>query len=98
MQWDLHPNQSWRISEPLTGTFKTIADGGAFLWCCKWKQNDLFEDTFKKYVHAVRKFGIDVVVFDGYVVSTGDCNHQKRTGKMLNAVDICDDNPCPSDQ
>ena len=46
----------------------------------------------------MRKFGIDVVVFDGYVVSTKDCTHQKRTGKMLNAVDICDDNLCPSDQ
>ena len=98
MQWDLQPIQSWRTSEPRPGTFKTIADGGAFLWCCKWKENDLFGDIFKKYVDAVRKFGIDVVVFDGYVVSTKDCTHQERTGKMLNAVDICDDNLCPSDQ
>ena len=49
-------------SEPLPGTFKTIADGGAFLWCYKWKENDLFGDIFKKYVDAVRKFAIDVVV------------------------------------
>ena len=46
----------------------------------------------------MRKFGIDVVVFDGYAVSTKDCIHQKRTGKMLNAVDICGDKPCPSHQ
>ena len=85
-------------SEPLPGTFKTIADGGAFLWCCKWKQNDLFGDIFKKYVDAVKKFGKDVVVFDGYAVPTKDCTHQKRTGKVLNVVDICDDNPYSSDQ
>ena len=52
-------------SEPLPGTFKTIADGGAFLWCCKWKENDMLGDIFKKYVDTVRKFEIDVVVFDG---------------------------------
>ena len=97
MQWDLQPIQSWRTSEPLPGTFKTTGDGGAFLWYCKWKENDLFGDIFKIYVDAVRKFGIDVVVFDGYVVSTKDCTHQKRTGNMFIAVDICD-NPCPTDQ
>ena len=82
-------------SEPLPGTFKTIADWGAFLWCCKWKENDLFGDTFKKCVDAVRKFVIYVVIFYGHAVSTKDCTHQKRTGKMLNAVDISDDIPLP---
>ena len=24
------------LSEPLPGTFRATADGGAFLWCCKW--------------------------------------------------------------
>ena len=35
-------------SEPLPGTFTTIADGGAFMWCCNWKKNDLFGDIFQK--------------------------------------------------
>ena len=69
-------------SEPLLGTFKTIANGGAFLWCCKWKENDLFEDILKKYVDAVRKLGIDIVVFDGYTVST-------RTVLIKNKLGIC---------
>ena len=32
---------------------------------CKWKKNDRFGDVFQKYVDAVGKLGIDVVVFDG---------------------------------
>ena len=36
-------------SEPLTGVFRTIADGGEFLWCRKWKKNDLFRHLFQKY-------------------------------------------------
>ena len=30
-------------SKPLPGTFRTIADVAAFLWCCKWKK---FGDIF----------------------------------------------------
>ena len=46
----------------------------------------------------MRKFGIYFVVFDGYAISTKDCADQKRTGKMVNTVNICDNNPFPSDQ
>ena len=47
-------------SEPLPGTFRTIADGGVFLLCCKWKKNDLYRDV-SEIVDAVGKFEIDVV-------------------------------------
>ena len=77
-------------SNPLSGTFRTISDRCAFLWCCKYKKNDLFSDMFQKY--DARKFGIDIVVFDGNTNSTKDCTHLKRIGKMLGIVDICDDN------
>ena len=66
-------------SESLPSTFKTIADEGAFPWCCKWQKNDLFGDIFQKYVDTVGKFGIGVIVFDGYAVSIKDCTHEKRT-------------------
>ena len=66
-------------SKSLPSTFRTIADGGAFLWCCKWQKNDLFGDIFQKYVDTVGKFGIGVIVFDGYAISTKDCTHEKRT-------------------
>ena len=65
---------------------------------CKWKKNDRFGDVFQKYVDAVGKLGIDVVVFDGYAVSTKDCTHQKRTGKKLNIVHIREDNSCPAER
>ena len=68
-------------AESLPITFRTTVDESAFLWCCKWKIKDLFGDIFQKYVDTVGKFGIDVVVFDGYAVSTKDCTHQKRTEK-----------------
>ena len=70
-------------SENLPGTFRTIPDRSAFLWCFKWKKNDLFGDIY--------------FVFD-CAVSTKDCTHQKRTGKKFDIVDIPDDNPCPADQ
>ena len=47
-------------SEPRPGTFRTIADGGVFLLCCKWKNNDLYRDV-SEIVDAVGKFEIDVV-------------------------------------
>ena len=47
-------------SEPLPGTFRTNADGSAFLLCCKWKKNDLYRDV-SEIVDAVGKFEIDVV-------------------------------------
>ena len=84
--------------EPLPDTFTSIGDGGVFLWCCNWKKNELFGDIFKKYVNAANHFKIDVAVFDGYAVSTKDSTRQKRTGKMLQSVEISDDNPCPSDR
>ena len=62
-------------------TFRTIADRGAFLRCCNWKKNDLFGDIFQKYTEIMGKFGIDVVVFNGYDVSTKNYIHQKRTEK-----------------
>lgn len=30
---------------------KSIADGGALLWCCDWKRNKRCENIFKKYVN-----------------------------------------------
>ena len=81
-------------SEPLTGVFRTIADGGEFLWCCKWKTNDLFGHISEICTDLVRKFGIDAIVFDACAVPTKDYTHQKQTGKKLNIVDIRDDNPC----
>ena len=85
-------------SKPLPGTFTTIADGGAFMWCCNWKKNDLFGDIFQKYVDTAKHFRIDIAVFDGYDASTKDSTRQKRSGKMLQVVEISDTNPCPSDR
>ena len=68
-------------SVSLSSTFRTITDRCAFLRCFKWKRNDLFGDIFQKYIETVGKFGIDVVVFNGYDVSTKNYIHQKRTEK-----------------
>ena len=48
-------------------------------------------------VDAVAHLEIDIVMFDGYVVSTKDFRHVKRTGKMSN-IEIRDDLLCPSDR
>ena len=69
------------LSKSLLSTFRSIADGGELLWCCKWKKNNLFGDILQKYVDTARKFGILIVIFDGYTVSTNDCTHQKQTEK-----------------
>ena len=43
------------------------------------------------------KFGIDVIVFDGYAVSAKDCTHEKPTEES-NIVDIRDDNSCQAER
>ena len=75
-----------------------IADGGALLWCCDWKRNELFATIFNKYSQFLAHHKIDTVVFDGYTLSTKDATHQKRSGKISQTVDISDDNRCPSDR
>ena len=80
---------------------KSIADGGAFLWCCDWKRNELFENIFKKYINFLIYFKIDIVVSDEYCVFTKDTTHHntthnKREGKGSHTVDIVATNPCPA--
>ena len=72
--------------------------GGALLWCCDWKRNELFATIFNKYSQFLAHHKIDTVVFGGYTLSTKDATHQKRSGKISQTVDISDDNRCPSDR
>lgn len=75
----------------------SIADGGALLWCCNWKTNEFFSEILKKYVKFLSKLKIDIVIFDGYSVSTKDATHSKRE-KSSNAIEIQDQNRCPADR
>ena len=77
---------------------KRIADGGAFLWCCNWKKDELFSDIFKRYLNFLRHLRINVVIFDGYDLSTKDATHQKRKSRICQTVEVNDQNPCPSDR
>lgn len=77
---------------------KSIADGGALLWCCDWRRNEPFDAIFKKYVNFLVYLQIDIVVFDGYEISTKDTTHHKRQGKTAHTVEIMEGNPCPADR
>lgn len=68
------------------------------LWSCDWKRNKQFEKTFKKYSNFVSYQPVDVIAFDGYVPSTKDTTHQKRSGTVFETVEIKNDNPCTSDR
>ena len=75
-----------------------VADGGALLWSCNWKKNELFGNIYKKYIRKCKELHINTVVFDGYQMSTKDGTHRSRTGKIFQTVEVRDNNPCPSDR
>ena len=75
-----------------------IADGGALLWCCNWKKNQSFQSIFQMYIDFLRFLKITVVVFDGYLLSTKDVTHQKRSGKVSSTVEVKETNKCPTDR
>ena len=75
-----------------------IADGGALLWCCNWKKNELFSEIFQKYIDFSRHLKLEIIVFDGYLLSTKDSTHQKRSGKISQTVEINDLNQCPAER
>ena len=62
-------------AEPFSGTCSIIVDGGAFLWCCNRNKGELFGDIFREYVDTASYFRINVIVFDGYAISTKDSTH-----------------------
>ena len=75
-----------------------IADGGALLWCCDWKKDDTFLSIFESFSKFLINLDIDIIVFDGYNLSTKDYTHLQRSGKMSQRVEIRSDNPCPTDR
>ena len=75
-----------------------IADGGALLWCCDWKKSESFQKIFKKYSDLLTYLKLNIVVFDGYSLSTKDITHQKRSGRASQTTEMKDTNPCPSDR
>ena len=42
-----------------------MADGGALLWCCDWKERKLFQEICQNYVNLLHKRKINVIAFDG---------------------------------
>lgn len=84
-----------KVQSPL-GT-KSVVDGGALLWCCNWKFNESFADILKRYVTFLSSLKVDIVVFDGYCVSTKDSTHNKRE-KSSNTIEIHENNLCPADR
>ena len=83
------------IQEPVS---TRIADGGTLLWCCNWKNNELFSEIFRRYIDFSRHLKLDIIVFHGYLLSTKDSTHQKRSGKISQTVEINDLNLCPAER
>ena len=79
------------VEAPQTGH---IADGGALLWCCDWKKDETFEIIFRRFSQFLLHLEIDIIVFDGYNMSTKDSTHQKRGGKKSQTVQIREGNSC----
>ena len=75
-----------------------IEDGGALLWCCNWKEGKLFQEICQNYVNLLHKPKTNVIVFDGYSLSTKDTTRKKRSGRLSNTVEIKDIHPCPADR
>ena len=75
-----------------------IIDGGALLWCCDWKKNEQFHLIFEKYTSLLKHLDVNIVVFDGYNMSTKDATHQKRSGTVSQTVEIHDQYHCPSER
>ena len=75
-----------------------IVDGGALLWCCDWKKDETFEIIFRRFSQFLLHLEIDIIVFDGYNMSTKDSNHQKRGGKKSQTVEIREGNSRPSNR
>ena len=91
-----HLLQDVRKDVQPTGS-KSIADGGALLWCCNWKSNELFSEILKRYINFLRSLRIDIIVLDGYSASTKDATHHKRQ-KSSNSIEIKMQNRCPADR
>ena len=49
------------------------------------------------YGDFLRFLKINVIVFDGYSLSTKDVTHQKRSGKLSTVVEVKEVNNCPTD-
>ena len=54
-----------------------IVDRGALFWCCDWKKDETFEIIFRRFSQFLLHLEIDIIVFDGYNMSTKDSTHQK---------------------
>ena len=75
-----------------------IADGGALLWCCDWKKSESFQKIFKKYSDLLTYLKFNIVVFNGYSLSTKDTTHHKSSGRAFQTTQLKDTYPCPSDR
>ena len=72
--------------------------GGALLWCCNSKEGKLFQEICQNYVNFLHEPKTNVIVFDGYSLSTKDTTRKKRSGRLSNTVEIKDIHPCPADR
>ena len=75
-----------------------IVYGSALLWCCDWKKDETFEIIFRRFSQFLLHLEIDIIVFDGYNMSTKDSTHQKWGGKKSQTVEIRKGNSCPSNR
>ncbi|KAG1667386.1 hypothetical protein GQR58_018489 [Nymphon striatum] len=75
-----------------------IIDGSALLWCCDWKKDEPFNAIFEKYTSFPKYIKANIIVFDGYSISTKDATHQKCSGTASHTVEIHDQHPCPSER
>ena len=75
-----------------------IIDGGALLWCCDWKKNEIFHKIFEKYTSFLKYLEANIIVFDEYNLSTKDSTHQKRSGTFSHTVEIHDLHHCPAER
>ena len=69
-----------------------IIDGGALLWCCDWKRNETFEKICEKHSNFLSYHSVDIIVFDGYALSTKDATHRNRSGTFSETVEIKNNN------
>ena len=68
-------------AQPTQRVSTKIIGGGALLWCCYWKKNEQFHVIFGKYTSLLKQLEVNIVVFDGYNMSTKDARvrfHKRR--------------------
>ncbi|KAL5013752.1 hypothetical protein ScPMuIL_008022 [Solemya velum] len=66
------------------GEMKYVFDGGSLLQKLPWPEGHTFSGICKLYADYVhRRYGSPTIVFDGYMTSTKDVTHQRRTNGVM---------------